>query len=118
MTPYIALKHRKDFLNVQGRGRKQSCAAMLIACLPNELPHPRLGLTVTRKLGNAVIRNRIRRRLREAARATFPQHAREGHDYVIIARPAALARPFPALKQDMADALDRLHPASPIHKPA
>lgn len=72
----------------------------------------RLGLTVTKKLGSAVVRNRIRRRLREAARLVFPGNASPGFDYVAIARPVALTAEFSVLLDDMKGALLRLsaHP--------
>ena len=57
----------------------------------------RVGFTVTKKVGNAVLRNRIRRRLREAARTVAPDAWPEGHDAVLIAREAAASLPFEAL---------------------
>ncbi len=79
---------------------------------PNGLASARLGLTVTKKLGPAVVRNRIKRRLREAARLVFPENAAPGFDYVAIARPAALTADFSVLLDDMKRALLRLtaHP--------
>ncbi|MBL4620234.1 MAG: ribonuclease P protein component [Marinicaulis sp.] len=68
----------------------------------------RFGLTVTKKLGGAVTRNRIRRRLRAAAKAVFPNYARPGDDYVLIARAAAYDRNYAALLDDMKRALLRL----------
>lgn len=67
---------------------------------------------MTKKLGSAVVRNRIRRRLREAARVVFPENAAPGFDYVAIARPAAFAADFGVLLDDMKRALLRLsaHP--------
>ena len=65
----------------------------------------RVGYTVTKKLGGAVARNRIKRRLRAAARAVVPDHAAPGHDYVLIARPGAEARAWPALLDDLRRAL-------------
>lgn len=68
----------------------------------------RVGLTVTKKLGKAVVRNRIRRRLRAAVREIFPRYAAPGSDYVLIARQAAYDRNFAALLDDMKRALLRL----------
>ena len=68
----------------------------------------RVGFTVTKKVGNAVVRNRIRRRLRAAARAAFPAGAEAGADYVLIARAAAETRAFAELLDDMNRALLRL----------
>ncbi len=69
----------------------------------------RFGFTATKKLGNAVTRNRIRRRLKEMVRLVAPAHAREGHDYVLVARPVAATRSFSALERDLIAALAALH---------
>jgi ribonuclease P protein component len=68
----------------------------------------RFGFTVTKRLGKAAIRNRIRRRLREAARLVAPAHAAPGMDYVVVGRQAALRLPFERLVADLIDGLDRL----------
>lgn len=75
----------------------------------------RFGFTVTKKLGGAVVRNRIRRRLKAAVRAVQEGRAQPGHDYVVVARPAAFDRSFPELKKDLERALHRVHhaPAAP-----
>ncbi len=72
------------------------------------LPVPRVGFTVSRKVGNAVERNRVRRRLREIARAVFPDQARPDLDYVLVGRQAALGRDFAAMRQELVEALKRL----------
>ena len=72
---------------------------------PDGAPVTRVGYTVTKKIGNAVRRNRIKRRFRAAARAVVPAHAAPGHDYVLIARPGADLRAWPALLDDLARAL-------------
>lgn len=72
------------------------------------LPAIRVGFTVSRKVGNAVARNRVRRRLREAARLVIPGRARADLDYVLVGRQAALARDFAALCQELSEALKRL----------
>lgn len=107
------LKKRPDFLRAQA-GEKAGVAAFLLARgrAPNGLVVARVGFTVTKKIGKAVLRNRIRRRLKEAARQVFPDHAAPGYDYVVIARPGAATRDFPLLLDDMKRALLRLaaHP--------
>ena len=69
---------------------------------------PRLGLTASRKVGNAVARNRARRRLRAVAEKVLPMAAEAGYDYVLIARKGTPDRPFAALVEDMERALKRL----------
>ena len=71
-------------------------------------PAVRVGFTVSRKVGNAVERNRVRRRLREVARLVIPAQARPDLDYVLVGRQAALRRDFAVLRQDLVEALKRL----------
>jgi ribonuclease P protein component len=71
-----------------------------------------VGFTVTKQTGNAVERNRIRRRLREAARAILPQTARPGFDYVLVARRSALTAPFDTMLADLERAMARVHAAA------
>ncbi len=71
-------------------------------------PHIGVGFTATKKLGGAVVRNRAKRRLREAARVLLPLHGRPGHDYVLIARQGAAERPWDRLLDDVKTALIRL----------
>lgn len=74
---------------------------------------PRVGLTVTKKVGNSVIRNRIRRRLREALRHAPPLEAADDHDYVLMARIEALTSDFQTMVADVSRALRRIHSAKP-----
>ena len=68
------------------------------------------GFTCSRKLGNAVARNRAKRRLREIARVILPLHGRPGWDYVLVGRPEATAtRDLEEMKADLMRALDRIH---------
>lgn len=80
------------------------------APVPPELAPPaiRVGFTVSRKVGNAVVRNRVRRRLREVARLEIPGRARTGLDFVLVGRQAALGRDFTALRRELHEALKRL----------
>ena len=84
------LLKRREFLAVQDGGKsvQVSSACLLALALPNGTPEPRLGLTVSTKVGNAVTRNRIRRQLREWFR-THIEELPKGHDVVIIARSSA-----------------------------
>lgn len=68
----------------------------------------RVGYTVSKRVGNAVARNRARRRLRAAAAAVLPAHARPGLDFVVIGVPATLTRAFADLAGDFCTALKRV----------
>jgi ribonuclease P protein component len=78
------------------------------------IPAVRVGFTVSRKVGNAVVRNRVRRRLREVARLVIGQ-ARHDLDYVLVGRQGALSRDFTVLQQELVEALKRLKALSPEH---
>jgi ribonuclease P protein component len=110
------LRHRRDFL-AAAKARSQGSAAFVVQMRNRDDDAPaRLGFTCTKKLGNAVIRNRVRRRLKEAARFVVPDVAKPGHDYVLIGRPGALTRDFEALKKDIISALAKLHAAPSSNK--
>ena len=85
------------------------------APVPADRPPPavRVGFTVSKRVGNAVARNRVRRRLREIARQVMPQQAQAGLDYVLVGRQAAIARDFAALAQELVEALKRLKALAP-----
>jgi ribonuclease P protein component len=107
------LKSRPEFLAVRG-GRRSSTPAFLIemkerTVAPDNVDGARFGFTITKKIGNAVARNRIRRRLKAAFAASAAQYARTTCDYVIVARGAALDRPFALLLEDVTRAFTALH---------
>ncbi len=103
----LRLRRRKDFLRVQGRGIKVSVDPLLALALKNPLKVTRLGITVSSKVGNAVHRNRIRRRLREIFRKhrdRFP----EGLDLVLIATTRASTADFDSLRSACLGLAERL----------
>lgn len=105
------LKRRAEFLRVAATRRKWVADGLILqaaAAEPGLDGMPRIGFTVTKKLGNAVARNRARRRLKAAAGRVMPGHAAAGHDYVLIGRQSTRERPFPALVGDLELALRRL----------
>jgi len=80
------------------------------APVPPDRPEPvvRVGFTVSKKVGNAVARNRVRRRLREIARMIILEQARPDLDYVLVGRQGALVRDFALLRQELVEALRRM----------
>jgi ribonuclease P protein component len=105
------LKTRADFLRAARGIRKVEGAITLETCLtPTGQPgRLRVGFTASKKIGNAVARNRAKRRLRAAASQLLPLLGRPGHDYVLVARGTTVARPFPALLSDITTALKAAH---------
>jgi ribonuclease P protein component len=100
------LRKRPDFL-LAAKAPALSRGAVFIQMRqrPDEDPTVRVGFTATKKIGNAVARNRAKRRLREAARFVLPLHARPSHDYVFIARGGTTAREWGRLLDDVKTAL-------------
>ena len=78
----------------------------------------RVGFTASRKVGNAVMRNRAKRRLRAAAAQILPVQGSPGTDYVLIARGTTAGRPYAALIADLAAALRRVERSRAEHRPA
>lgn len=105
------LKRRAEFLHVAAKGRKAPMPGLVLQSLARNDDAPaRLGFTVTKKVGNAVVRNRTRRRLREAARLLLRDHSLRdqpllGMDLVLIGRSGTRSRNFRALIDDIARAL-------------
>lgn len=127
------LKRRPEFLRVAATRRKYVAPGLILQARRRDAPDdaatrsapgdtrkgdarhgdagaapPRVGFTVSRKVGNAVARNRARRRLRAAADQVMPAHAAGGEDYVLIGRAGTLTRPFVDLVADLEAGLRRL----------
>ena len=96
------LKSRPEFLAVR-EGEKRRGPLFLLEVLDRRLPDtlPRAGFTVTKKQGNAVERNRMKRRLKEAVRLHAAIAMQPGHDYVVVARREALGVPFERLVSEL-----------------
>jgi ribonuclease P protein component len=104
------LKRRPEFL-AAAKGRSTARGAVAVQALAREgQAGMRVGFTATRKIGGAVVRNRAKRRLREAARLLLPQLGRPGFDYVFIARSGTAGRPWARLLDDVKTALISLAP--------
>ncbi|MGH6771499.1 MAG: ribonuclease P protein component [Xanthobacteraceae bacterium] len=102
------LKQRADFLAAAGGIKAATTAFVLQARERGDGGPVRIGFTVSRKVGTAVERNRVRRRLREIVRLSADGSLRPGHDYVLIGRRTALSRPFDRMIEDFHGALRRL----------
>ncbi|WMT87457.1 ribonuclease P protein component [Pelagibacterium sp. 26DY04] len=101
------LKKRAQFLKA-ARGKKIARRGFVLQAVAVADPVPGVGYTVTKKTGNAPERNRIKRRLREAVRASSDRLV-PGHDYVLIGRRESLTQPFDALTRELGKALERVH---------
>jgi ribonuclease P protein component len=102
------LKRRPEFLRVAASGKKAAIGGVVLQALARADDGPaRIGFTVTKKVGNAVIRNRTRRRLKEAARLLLAERKVVGVDLVLIGRNSTRGRKFIALQGDIRRALDR-----------
>ena len=110
------LKQRADFL-AAARGTETSAPAFVLQARVRADAGPaRIGFTVAKKVGNAVERNRVRRRLREMVRASAVA-AQPGHDYVVIGRRAALGLPFARLLADFEHAMRHLQAKAARRRP-
>ena len=109
----VTLQNRTDFLRA-AKARRVPCPAFLLQARARDIAETacgaRIGYTCSKKVGNAVTRNRAKRRLRAVARAVLPGAAREGWDYVLIGRPGAtVSHDFKAMCADLERALRKLH---------
>jgi len=103
------LRQRADFL-AAATGIKVPAAAFVLQARKRADTGPvRLGFTVSKKVGNAIERNRVRRRLKEIVRLSGAPRMQGGHDYVLVGRRAALKTPFERIAQDFEAALRRMH---------
>ncbi len=112
-VPLTTLARRADFL-AAAKARRHSRPGLTLQARKRapaeDGPGVRVGYTCSKKVGNAVARNRAKRRLREAARAVIARSGRPGWDYVLIGRPVVTAtRPFAELCDDVAEALRAIH---------
>ena len=103
------LTKRQDFI-LTSRGLKHSSDTIIVQTKKNNLSTVRVGITCSKKVGNAVVRNRAKRRLRAIAREILPTWGRVGFDYVLIGRHGStISSEFKNLKNDFISALEALH---------
>jgi ribonuclease P protein component len=110
------LFQRKDFLRIAAGRRKSVAPGLILQALPAvetaragaHAEGRRVGFTASKKVGNAVARNRAKRRLRAAVGQVMADHAASAHDYVVIARQETVGRAYSSLVQELETALKRL----------
>ncbi|MEY4159912.1 MAG: ribonuclease protein component [Pseudomonadota bacterium] len=100
------LSRRADFL-AANRGLRIARPGFVLLARPNGGESMRFGITVTKKIGNAVVRNRMKRRFRVLLREALPALGLAGHDHVLIGREGGVERDFTLLQQELAAALGR-----------
>lgn len=109
MRGYGIIKKRSDFL-AANRGKRYATPGfvLLVRDRQDDDPAIRLGITITKKVGNAVVRNRMRRRFRELAREMLADKGKAGADHILIGRDGGIEKDFAELRADMVRALDKL----------
>ncbi len=104
--PVSVIRRRADFL-AANRGLRVARPGFVLLAHPNGGQGRRFGITVTKKIGNAVVRNRMKRRFRELLRAQLPEAGLPDHDHVLIGREGGVERDFARLGEELAAALSR-----------
>jgi ribonuclease P protein component len=117
----VGLKRRAEFLRVAAAGGKAATPGLVLQAAPRHERAQgdgqiRIGVTASRKVGGAVVRNRSKRRLRALAREVLPRAGRPATDYVLVARAATAERPFAMLVADLERALRRVHRTLPAKR--
>jgi ribonuclease P protein component len=105
----VTLSKRADFL-AANRGKRAPMPGFVLLVRPrgDEDQTVRVGYTVTKKIGNAVVRNRMKRRFRALVRDTFPESAIPGADHVLIGRSSGIERDYASLSSELKRALAKL----------
>ena len=108
---FLTLAKRADFLRAASARRQGTAGFLLQARARGDTDnHVRVGFTASKKIGNAVLRNRAKRRLRALVRQVMPTLAQPGWDYVLVARPeATVSRAFADLVSDLTGAMRAVH---------
>ncbi len=101
------IRRRSDFL-AANHGLRVARPGFVLLARANEGKGKRYGITVTKRIGNAVVRNRMKRRFRELLRAALPGEGLADHDHVLIGRDGGVERDFAALQQELSAALKRV----------
>ena len=107
MDARVTVKQNSDFRRIYRRGRSAVSGGVVVYCLKNRQGMSRLGVTVSTKLGHAVVRNRVRRRFRELYRHHLAD-IKPGMDILMVARVRAADMPFGKLEKQYLSCLDQL----------
>jgi len=101
LTPDERLRRRVDYLRCYRQGRRRHGTLLILYFVPNELSHPRVGITASRKIGKAVVRHRLKRRVKEIYRRWKERDQLPSLDLVVHLKPAAGPSDFRALREEM-----------------
>ena len=107
MDARVTVKQNGDFRRIYRRGRSAVAGGVVVYCLKNRAGGSRLGVTVSKKLGHAVVRNRVRRRIRELYRLNRDK-MRSGWDVIIVGRSRSISGSFQKMTEAYLDCLRRL----------
>ena len=108
MNPDTSIKRSRDFRRIYARGKSAVSPCVVIYCRKNRLDTNRVGFTVSKKMGKAVVRNRVRRRLREIMRLNG-ERLEQGYDLILVARGRAVEAEYRRLEADVLSCCGRLH---------
>lgn len=108
LRPEQRLSRRVDYQRCYQEGRKHHGSLAVLHVAPNELQHPRIGITASRKVGNAVVRHRLKRRIKEVYRRWKARERLPGVDFVVHLKPAARDASFEELRDELRRLLSRL----------
>lgn len=112
LLPRERLRRRADYLRCYRTGRRRHGALALLYFVPNQLEHPRLGITASRKVGPAVVRQRLKRRIKEIYRRWKHRGKLPALDLVIHLKPEARGSDFQALEAELLRLLSGVLPRS------
>jgi ribonuclease P protein component len=101
LTSEERLRRRKDYLGCYRTGRRRHGSLTILYFVPNQLGHPRLGITASRKVGKAVVRHRLKRRIKEVYRRWQDRGRLPALDLVVHLKPEAGKSDFPALRAEL-----------------
>lgn len=117
MQRHLRLRRKEDFAHLRQTGQTWRHPLLILSVTPNGLPHNRYGFVTSKQLGNAVMRNRVRRLLREAMRHAHP-HLVQGYDVAVIARGSIVEQPYQTVREAVITSLQRARlwrpPGEPI----